>query len=94
LQNWGTLGDIGLPFAPFAIAVYLSKGKGLGWDDAKLAALGGAILGLEAALIAFATAGIAGVAVAWARKRTREPIPFGAYMIATIALSLLANFKA
>ncbi|HEY0798663.1 MAG TPA: prepilin peptidase [Candidatus Baltobacteraceae bacterium] len=91
-QNWGILLSVVVTFAPFATMAYVSKGKGLGWDDAKLAALGGALLGMETALFGFALACMVAVTVAWARKRTREPIPFAPYMVASMALSLLVDF--
>jgi leader peptidase (prepilin peptidase)/N-methyltransferase len=88
-ENWAILLAVLVPFIPFAAMAYLSKGKGMGWDDAKLAALGGGILGMEDALLAFAVACIVAVFVAWLRKRTKEPIAFGPYMIGGIALSLI-----
>jgi prepilin signal peptidase PulO-like enzyme (type II secretory pathway) len=91
-QNWPVLFSIFAVFAPVALLAYLSKGANLGWDDAKLAALGGAILGAEAALVSFAAAGVAAVVVAWLRKQTRHPIAFGPYLISAVALSLLWNF--
>ncbi|HTV72785.1 MAG TPA: prepilin peptidase [Candidatus Acidoferrales bacterium] len=91
-QNWPLLSGVIVPFIPFGAMAYLSKGKGLGWDDAKFAALGGAILGMEGALLALATAGVVAVSVAWLRRRTRDPIPFGPYMIGAVALTLVCSF--
>jgi prepilin signal peptidase PulO-like enzyme (type II secretory pathway) len=75
-----------IPFLPFAVAAYISKGENMGWDDAKLAALGGATLGAWYAVLAFATACIVAAIVARLRKKTREPILFAPYMIASLAL--------
>jgi prepilin signal peptidase PulO-like enzyme (type II secretory pathway) len=75
-------------FVPFAAASLISKGRGMGWGDTKLAALGGAVLG-DAALIAYSGACLAAVAVAYARKRRTEPIAFGPYLAASIACGVL-----
>jgi hypothetical protein len=91
-SNWPLLVGVIVPFIPFAAMAYLSKGKGMGWDDAKLAALGGGILGTTDALLAYAMACIAAVTVTWLRKRLKEPIVFGPYVIAAIALLLAFRF--
>jgi prepilin signal peptidase PulO-like enzyme (type II secretory pathway) len=91
-SNWPLLVGIVVPFTPFAAMAYLSKGKGMGWDDAKLAAFGGAVLGTTDALLAYATACVVAVCVASARKRLKEPIIFGPYVIGAIALSLAFRF--
>ncbi len=70
-------------FVPFAASSYISKGRGMGWGDTKLAALGGAAL-LDVALIAYSAACLAAVAVAYARKARTEPIAFGPYLAASI----------
>jgi prepilin signal peptidase PulO-like enzyme (type II secretory pathway) len=87
-SNWPLLVGIVVPFTPFAAMAYLSKGKGMGWDDAKLAALGGAVLGTTDALLAYATACVVAVSVAALRKQLKEPIVFGPYVIGAIGLSL------
>lgn len=85
-QNWPALCGPVIPFLPFALTAYMSKGKKMGWDDAKLAALGGAVLGVWLALLAFATACIAAAVVARLQNKTKEPILFAPYMIASIGL--------
>jgi prepilin signal peptidase PulO-like enzyme (type II secretory pathway) len=70
-------------FLPFAAASLISKGRGMGWGDTKLAALGGAMLG-DAALIAYCAACLGAVAVAYLRKKHTEPIAFGPYLAASI----------
>ncbi|MHB8392590.1 MAG: prepilin peptidase, partial [Acidobacteriaceae bacterium] len=50
-----------IPFGAFALSAALSKGRGMGWGDAKLAAFGGAILGLAPSLIAFALSSLVAV---------------------------------
>jgi leader peptidase (prepilin peptidase)/N-methyltransferase len=90
--NWPLIVGVIVPFIPFAAMAYLSKGKGMGWDDAKLAALGGGILGTTDALLAYAVACVVAVVVTALRKRIKEPIVFGPYVIGAIALSLAFRF--
>lgn len=73
---------------PFAAGALLSHGRGLGWGDVKLAALGGALLGAGGAALAFTLAALAAYAVARATGGTRRPVAFGPYLAATIALTL------
>jgi prepilin signal peptidase PulO-like enzyme (type II secretory pathway) len=77
-----------IPFIPFAIAAALSKGRGMGWGDAKLVALGGAVLGAQTATLAFALACAVAVAVAYLRGRRAQPIAFAPYLAASIAITL------
>lgn len=72
-------------FLPFALAAVFSKGRGMGWGDVKLVALGAAVLGLNASILAFASACLVAVAVAAIRKRRTEPIAFAPYLAAAIA---------
>ncbi len=74
---------------PFAIIAAMTKGRGMGWGDVKLAALGGVVLGLWAALAAFAGACVVAVAIALARGRKTEPIAFGPYLAGSIGLALV-----
>jgi prepilin signal peptidase PulO-like enzyme (type II secretory pathway) len=73
---------------PFAAAALLSRGRGLGWGDVKLAALGGALLGAGGAALAFTLAALAAYVMARATGRPRRPIAFGPYLAATIAITL------
>lgn len=73
-----------VPFAPFAITAAISKGRGLGWGDVKLAALGGAVLRAEVALLVFAAGCLVAVAHAYLRGRRSEPIAFAPYLVCAI----------
>jgi prepilin signal peptidase PulO-like enzyme (type II secretory pathway) len=75
-------------FLPFGAAAFLSKGRGMGWGDVKLAMLGASVLPLEAAILAFAGACFVAVVVAVARKRRSEPIAFAPYLAGAIALGM------
>jgi len=84
---WNSL----IAFLPFGIAAALSKGKGMGWGDSKLAALGGAVLGVNMALLTFAAACLALVAVGWIRGRRTQPIAFAPYLAVAIVLGVLVR---
>jgi prepilin signal peptidase PulO-like enzyme (type II secretory pathway) len=60
----------------------------MGWGDVKLAALGGALLGMRGAVPAFIVAAIAVYAVARVSGGVRRPIAFGPYLAASIAAAL------
>ncbi len=79
-----------VPFVPFAAAAFLSKGMGMGWGDVKLAALGGAVLGMQNAVLAFGIACIAAVICSRGVRgsRTRRPIAFAPYLAASIGIGI------
>ena len=86
--RWYVLLAAIVPAIPFAIMAWRTKGMGLGWGDVKLVALGGALLGMQTAILAFAIAAVAAIVVAHARKRASEPVAFGPYLVTAIALPL------
>jgi prepilin signal peptidase PulO-like enzyme (type II secretory pathway) len=73
---------------PFAVAALLSRGRGMGWGDVKLAALGGALLGARDAT--FALFGACAAAYAWSMlgRRAAQPTAFAPYLVAAVALAL------
>ena len=73
-------------FVPFAIAAYLSRGRGMGWGDVKLAAVAGAMLGAANALLALALAAFASVVATKLQRRTPAPVAFAPYLIGATAL--------
>jgi prepilin signal peptidase PulO-like enzyme (type II secretory pathway) len=81
-----------VPFIPFAIAALASKGRGMGWGDVKLAALGGAVLGIGTSMLAFSAACVVAVAIAWFRGRRTEPIAFAPYLVGAIGVCLFFGF--
>lgn len=87
-REWTPIASAAIVFVPFALAAWASRGRGMGWGDVKLVALGGAVLGVEAAVLAFGVACAAAVIVALARKRRHEPLAFAPYLVAAIALPL------
>jgi prepilin signal peptidase PulO-like enzyme (type II secretory pathway) len=87
-HQWAFFISVGAPFIPFAVAATLSRGRGMGWGDVKLVALGGAVLGAQAAFLAFALACIAAVIVSFALGRRTGPIAFAPYLAAAIGLAI------
>jgi prepilin signal peptidase PulO-like enzyme (type II secretory pathway) len=83
LRQWSGPISAALVAAPFGIAAQRSRGRGMGWGDVKLVALGAAVLGAQAALVAFALACFAAVGIAFFRKR-HTPIAFAPYLVAAI----------
>jgi prepilin signal peptidase PulO-like enzyme (type II secretory pathway) len=88
-QQWWVIASAAIVFVPFAGAALASHGRGMGWGDVKLVALGGAVLGYEAAILGFGLACAAAVLVALARRRGSEPIAFAPYLVAAIAIPLV-----
>ncbi len=74
---------------PFAVAALVTKGRGVGWGDVKLIALGATVMGLELALIVYAVAALVACAIALAQGRRTERIAFAPYLIAAIAAGML-----
>jgi prepilin signal peptidase PulO-like enzyme (type II secretory pathway) len=74
---------------PFALVAWRSKGVGMGWGDVKLAAFGGALLGINAAITAFVVASIAAFVIARLRRKEKEPIAFAPYLVAGISFVLI-----
>ena len=91
LQHWAGLGAVAIVAGPFCIAAMFSKGRGMGWGDVKLVALGAAVLGAQPALLAFAAGSFAAVAVAAVRGRRSAPIAFAPYLAAGVAVVVAAR---
>jgi prepilin signal peptidase PulO-like enzyme (type II secretory pathway) len=87
-HDWAPLLSAAFVFVPFALAATLSRGRGMGWGDAKLAALGGALLGAREAAFAFMLAAIAAAVIARRTTGARRPIAFGPYLAAAIVAML------
>jgi len=87
-HDWAPLLSAAVVFVPFAAAALLSRGRGMGWGDAKLAALGGALLGAREAAFAFMLAAVAAAVIARRTTGGRRPIAFGPYLAAAIVAML------
>jgi prepilin signal peptidase PulO-like enzyme (type II secretory pathway) len=86
--EWRVVLSAAVPFVPFALAALLSRGRGMGWGDAKLVAFGGAVLGAQASLIAFAMSCLAAGVVARLTGRRGTPIAFAPYLVVAAAVAL------
>jgi prepilin signal peptidase PulO-like enzyme (type II secretory pathway) len=82
---------LGALFAAIAFAgpALFSRGRGMGWGDVKLAALGGALLGAQDAALAFVFAAVAACLVAWRTGTLRRPIAFGPYLATSILATVV-----
>lgn len=87
-RDWMLLISMAIPILPFALAAALSKGRGMGWGDVKLVALGAAVLGAQMATLAFAGACICAVILAYAKHRSAQPIAFAPYLAGAIAVAI------
>ena len=87
-HDWSPAVGAAFVAVPFAFAALISRGRGMGWGDVKLAALGGALLGVADAALAFLLAALAAYLVARRSAGLRRPIAFGPYLAASIAASL------
>lgn len=94
-HEWWYLVGAAVPFVPFAAAAALSKGRGMGWGDVKLVALGGAVLGVEWGILACMAACLAVFIVSCVRRQRRGPIAFAPYLTAAIgaAIPLIAVMR-
>jgi leader peptidase (prepilin peptidase)/N-methyltransferase len=86
-HNWQNLAVTGLVTLVFGLTAFFSKGRGMGWGDVKLVALGCAVLG-DRSLIAFSAACLAAVLIAAIRRRRAEPIAFAPYLAGAIAIGM------
>lgn len=92
-MQWMVLVSAVVMFLPFGILALVSKGRGMGWGDAKLAALGGALLGVATATVALVLASFVAALAAWLKYRKRNaPIAMGPYLVAAIAAALPFTF--
>jgi prepilin signal peptidase PulO-like enzyme (type II secretory pathway) len=63
-RAWMPLFGALFAFVPFAIIAAVSRGRGMGWGDVKLAAFGGALVGMGGITLAVAMASLAACIVA------------------------------
>ncbi|HEV3154093.1 MAG TPA: A24 family peptidase [Candidatus Baltobacteraceae bacterium] len=77
----------GVTFGAFGCAALISRGKGMGWGDAKLAAVAGAILGLPWSFGVLGTACLTATIVSIVRDRGKAPIAFAPYISVFVLLA-------
>jgi leader peptidase (prepilin peptidase)/N-methyltransferase len=87
-HEWAPILGALFAFVPFAAIAAISRGRGMGWGDVKLATLGGALVGMSGITLAVA------MASAWVflsgafRGRPRRPIAFGPYLVVSIGAAV------
>jgi len=82
----------------FALFASLTRGKGMGWGDAKLAAAGGLVLGLPDLLlslfVAFIAGGVVGgVMLLSGRRGWRDKLPFGPFLVFGFAVTIFFGYR-
>jgi leader peptidase (prepilin peptidase)/N-methyltransferase len=88
-HEWWPIASCAIVAVAFGAAALVSRGRGMGWGDVKLAALGGAVLGLDAAVLSCVAACLAAGLIALIRGRIHRPIAFAPYLVAAFAVSLV-----
>lgn len=86
--RWDIIISAGIPMIPFAIVAAMTRGRGMGWGDTKLAGLGGALLGMQDAVLAFGIASVVAIVVSRFRADRTRPIAFGPYLVLGIVIPL------
>jgi len=95
---WASLIGATLISGFFALLIFITKGKGMGWGDVKLGLLVGALLGwqvsLLALLIAFVSGSLVGIILIIAKKkRWHSPVPFGTFLTVSAFICMLWGEK-
>ena len=75
-------------FGAFAIAALLSRGRGMGWGDAKLAGLAGAILAIPWSFGVLGVACLAATISSIIRDRGKSPVAFAPYICVSVLVAL------
>ena len=75
-------------FAAFAFAALLSRGRGMGWGDAKLAGVAGAVLGIPWSFGVLGVACLAATIASVIRDRGTRPIAFGPYISVAVLVAI------
>jgi prepilin signal peptidase PulO-like enzyme (type II secretory pathway) len=87
-HTWWIAISAGVIFGAFALAATFSRGRGMGWGDAKLAMLSGAALGLQVSLLTLAVACFAATLVSVIRNRGKQPIAFAPYIVVAMLFAI------
>ena len=91
---------IGLIFAAFVfwLIIFLSRGKGMGWGDFKLACALGLIFGwpdiLMVFVLSFLLGGLSGIIlIILKKKKLKEAVPFGPFLVIGATLVFFFGFQ-
>jgi leader peptidase (prepilin peptidase)/N-methyltransferase len=82
----------------FSLIILLSRGKSMGWGDAKLAAAVGLMLGwpdaILAIMIAFMIGAVAGVSMMALRmKKLKDALPFGPFIAVGVLMVVYFGYE-
>jgi len=82
----------------FALIIFLTRGKGMGWGDAKLGLFIGALLGWQVSLsmlfIAFVSGSLVGIAlILFKQKKWKSQVPFGTFLTVSTFICMLWGQK-
>ena len=82
----------------FGLIFVATKGRGMGFGDVKLAGAIGLLMGWPDSILAFALAFIIGsigglILMALNRKKFRQPIPFGPYLVVGVFVTIFFGFQ-
>jgi prepilin signal peptidase PulO-like enzyme (type II secretory pathway) len=93
--HWVSLYSAVVVFVPFSISALFSHGRGMGWGDVKLATFCSMLIGMMAALPAFAAACLVATFVSYRRDRGTKPIAFGPYLVVATfaAMAVTVNLR-
>lgn len=86
---WAVALFAAITFAIFACAALISRGRGMGWGDAKLAGVAGAILGLPGSFGVLGVACLAATIASIVRDRGKTPVAFGPYIAVSVLISTI-----
>jgi prepilin signal peptidase PulO-like enzyme (type II secretory pathway) len=87
-RDWLVFLSAAIAFVPFAAAAAFTHGRGMGWGDAKLAALAGAALGAPLAILAMIVACLAAVVGYRVKRIASGPIAFAPYIAAAVGIAI------
>ncbi len=82
----------------FSLTIFISKGKGMGFGDLKLAAALGLIFGwpdiLMILFLSFLIGGLAGIIlIILKKKKMKDGLPFGPFLVTAAALTFFFGFQ-
>jgi prepilin signal peptidase PulO-like enzyme (type II secretory pathway) len=87
-HEWAPVLGALFAFVPFAVIAASTRGRGMGWGDVKLAAFGGALVGMSGITLAVGLASAGAFIGGALRGRVRAPIAFGPYLAVAIGVAL------
>jgi len=78
----------------FALIIFLTRGKGMGWGDVKLGLFMGALLGWQVSLVALFIAFVSGSLVGiflilFKKKKWKSQVPFGTFLTVSTFICML-----